>query len=78
VQLVADVTARTISRVDSTYPAGRAFAWLAAKATAGDATPPAFSGEDIAPADSDRYEEGYMRYIAAGDAVRGTLSGWAA
>jgi sugar (pentulose or hexulose) kinase len=78
VQLVADVTARTISRVDSEYPAGRAFAWLAARATGGDATPPVFTGEDIDPVDSDRYEEGYVRYIAAGDALCGTLSGWAA
>jgi sugar (pentulose or hexulose) kinase len=78
VQLVADVAARPISQVDSAYPAGRAFAWLAARAAGMDLTPPAFSGETVEPHVSDRYEEGYMRYIEAGDAVQQELSGWGA
>lgn len=78
VRLVADVTARTISRVDSPYPSGRGFAWLARRAGGSDARPPDLVGQAIEPRDSDRYEEGYMRYIAAGDAIREGLSGWAA
>jgi sugar (pentulose or hexulose) kinase len=78
VQLVADVTARSISHVDSTYPAGRAFAWLAARAAGTDTPPPTFSGETVEPQLSDRYEEGYLRYAEAGDAVQRELTGWAA
>ncbi len=80
-QLVADVTGRPIGRVASDYPAGRTFAWLAASADADPATaaePPAFIGDTIEPRDSDALEEGYMRYIAAGEALRGALPGWTA
>ena len=78
VQLVADVTGRSIGQVDSEYPAARAFAWLAAGATEAVAEPPGFTGQTIEPRDSDRYEEGFMRYVAAGDAVRQGFTGWAA
>jgi sugar (pentulose or hexulose) kinase len=78
VQLVADVTARSISHVDSIYPAARAFAWLAARAAGTDTPPPTFSGETVEPQLSDRYEEGYLRYAEAGDAVQRELTGWAA
>ena len=78
VQMVADVTARPVSQVDSAYPAGRAFAWLAARAAGTDAPPPAFSGETVEPQIGDRYEEGYLRYAEAGDAVQRELTGWAA
>lgn len=78
-QLVADTTGRPIGRVASEYPAGRAFAWLAAAALGtGDTEAPGFSGETIDPRPSDALEEGYMRYIKAGDALRQTLPGWSA
>jgi sugar (pentulose or hexulose) kinase len=78
-QLVADVTKRPIGRAASDYPAGRAFAWLAASTgTAGGAEPPEFIGETIEPRPNDALEEGYMRYISAGDALRQTLPGWSA
>jgi len=76
VQLVADVTGRPISQIDSAYPAGRAFAWLAARAEGTDASPPTFSGETVEPQLSERYEEGYMRYSEAGDVVQRELTGW--
>jgi xylulokinase len=77
-QLVADVTARPIGQVAGAYPAGRAFAWLAARATGAEVEPPAFIGDTLEPGDSDLYEEGFMRFVAAGDAVRSELSGWTA
>jgi xylulokinase len=78
-QLVADTTGRPIGRVAGGYPAGRAFAWLAATAgPAAGAEAPGFDGETIEPHPSDALEEGYMRYIAAGDALRQTLPGWSA
>lgn len=77
-QLVADVTARQIGQTDAGYPAGRAFAWLAARAADTGVPPPTFSGTIVEPHISDRYEDGYRRYIQAGDAVRGQLAGWAA
>jgi sugar (pentulose or hexulose) kinase len=79
VQLVADVTGRAIGRVESAYPAGRTFAWLAARATGAQATePPAFDGRVVEPRESERYEEPYMRYVAAGDAIRRDFEGWSA
>ncbi len=78
-QLVADTTGRPIGRVASDYPAGLAFAWLADSAgSAHGAEAPAFDGETIEPRPSDALEEGYMRYIAAGDALRQELPGWSA
>ncbi len=78
VQLVADVTARSISQVDSAYPAGRAFAWLAARAADASMPPPTFSGDTVEPHISNRYEEGYLRYAETGDAVQRSFAGWAA
>ena len=78
-QLVADTTGRPIGRVASDYPAGRAFAWLArCGGDAQGAATPVFSGETIEPRPSDALEEGYMRYIAAGDALHRALPGWSA
>ena len=78
-QLVADTTGRPIGRVASGYPAGRAFAWLAASAVGADAAEaPAFIGETIDPRPSAALEDGYMRYLAAGDALRQALPGWSA
>lgn len=78
VQLVADVTGRPIGRVESAYPAGRGFAWLAARATTASAQPPAFAGWVVEPHESERYEEPYRRYVAAGDALGRDFAGWAA
>jgi xylulokinase len=77
VQLVADVSGRTIGRAASEYPAGRAFAWLA-RSTEGVAEPPAFEGEVVEPRESEAYEEGYVRYLAAGEALHRSLPGWTA
>ena len=78
-QLVADTTGRAIGRVTGDYPPGRAFAWLAAAHEAGTTPdPPDFVGETIEPHEHDALEEGYMRYVAAGDALRQTLPGWRA
>lgn len=76
-QLVADVTARPIRQADQGYPAGRAFAWLAARAVVPGTQPPALAGTTVDPRNSDRYEEGYARYVEAGDAVLANLAGWA-
>ena len=78
-QLVADTAGRPIGRATGDYPPGRAFAWLAAAGDA-DATPdpPDFVGETIEPRQSDALEEGYMRYIAVGDALRQPLPEWTA
>jgi sugar (pentulose or hexulose) kinase len=77
-QLVADVVGRPIGQAKGPYPAGPAFAWLAARAGGADIEPPAFVGVTVEPGGRDLYEEGYMRYVAAGDAVRQTLAGWVA
>jgi sugar (pentulose or hexulose) kinase len=77
-QLVADVIGRPVSRVAGDYPAGRAFAWLAARATGMADSPPAFSGETIEPTERGAYHEGYLRFNAAADAVGQGLAGWAA
>lgn len=77
-QLVADVTARSIRVSTTDYPAGRAFAWLAARATSSAAQAPASSGDIVEPRESERYEEGYVRYVAAGDAIQAELAGWVA
>lgn len=77
-QLVADVIGRPVSRAAGAYPAGRAFAWLAARAIGQVSAPPAFSGETIEPSSSGAYQEGYARFTAATDAVRREMSGWAA
>jgi len=76
IQLVADVSGRTIGRAASDYPAGRAFAWLARSTDGVD--PPAFEGEVMEPREHEAYEEGYRRYLAAGDALHRTLPGWTA
>ena len=81
-QLVADVTGRAIGQVDSGYPAGRAFAWLASCALEGGADPPVFAGRTVEPDAGEpsaggRHDEGYRRFLAAGEAVRSTLAGWA-
>lgn len=76
-QLVADVTGRAIGQVTMGYPAGRAFAWLAARATDADAAPPTFQGTTVEPQSGEHYEEGYLRYVEAGDAVSAQLAGWA-
>jgi sugar (pentulose or hexulose) kinase len=78
-QLVADTTGRPIGRVASDYPAGRAFAWLAASAgTTESSQAPPFIGETVDPRPNEALEEGYVRYTAAGDALRQTLPGWTA
>ena len=76
--MVADVTGRPISHSNNAYPAGTAFAWLAARAGGADASPPTFNGETVEPQISERYEEGYLRYVEAGDAVQRELTGWVA
>jgi xylulokinase len=73
-QLVSDVTGRPIDRAVDEYPAGRAFAWLAASADA--AEPPAFEGETFEPHPSDALEEGYLRYLAASDLLHRSFPGW--
>lgn len=80
-QLVADVTGRAIGQVDSGYPAGRAFAWLASRALEGGADPPAFAGRTVEPSGGEAsggsvHEEGYLRFLAAGETVRSALAGW--
>lgn len=75
-QLVADITGRSISQVDSAYPAGRAFAWLAGLALDGGAEPPDFRGDTVEPAVARAYEEGYLRYAATGDVVQREFAGW--
>jgi len=77
-QLVADVVGRPIGQAQGPYPAGPAFAWLAARAGGADIEPPVFMGVTVEPGGRDLYEEGYMRYVAAGDAVRQKLAGWVA
>lgn len=77
-QLVADVIGRPVSRVEGAYPAGRAFAWLAARALGRPGRPPDFRGDTIEPTDSEAYHEGYLRFAATGDAVRQAMPGWAA
>ncbi len=77
-QLVADVTGRVIARSDIAYPAGRAFTWLAASSRGDGPDPPSFSGDTIEPVEDEAYEEGYMRFAAAGDAMSRELSGWTA
>ncbi|CAN5436868.1 FGGY-family carbohydrate kinase [soil metagenome] len=80
-QLVADVTGRAIGQVDSAYPAGRAFAWLASLALEGGADPPVFAGRTVEPSGGEPsgsgvHEEGYLRFLAAGETVRSGLAGW--
>ena len=76
VQLVADVTGRVISLPDSDYPAGRGFAWLATRGLGESLPPPSFEGTVIEPSEPAAYEDGYRRFIAAGDAIGSALMGW--
>jgi xylulokinase len=77
-QLVADVTDREISLVHGVYPAGRGFAWLAARGLGRSLPPPDFEGTVIEPREPAAYEEGFRRFVAAGDAIDSALAGWVA
>jgi sugar (pentulose or hexulose) kinase len=77
-QLVADVTGREISVVDSAYPPARGFAWLATCALGEPMRPPIFEGRSIEPREPDAYEAGFRRYVDAGDAIASSLAGWVA
>jgi sugar (pentulose or hexulose) kinase len=77
-QLVADVIGRPLTRAAGAYPAGRAFAWLAARAAGGAAAAPTGQGDRVEPRARGAYDAGYRRFAAAGDTVERELPGWPA
>jgi sugar (pentulose or hexulose) kinase len=67
-QLVSDVIGRPVRQVGNAYPPAAAFAWLVRRAQ-GEATPPAFEGTILEPADHAAFADGYGRFRAADDVM---------